>query len=349
MFNLKNKKLLMLFLLTALFLANFSAAAGVVEDLAGRSVFIPAEIEKIAAVGPGALRLVVYLKAEEMVVGVEEFEKRNPQRPYILAKSELLNLEVIGPQFGGDRELIAAQNPDLIIASYLSRSEIDNLQSKTGIPVVSINDRGAGSMSEKDLKRALNFLAEILNKKAEAEKIISIFESYKDDLKKRSTDSAKMKLYIGGIGNRGAQGITSTEANYPPFVYLGLDNIIKRADKSNFSINKEKLFLEDPALIFIDQGGLALVKKDLKRKEFKYLKAYQNGDIYQLLPYNQYTTNFATMFADAYYIGKIIYPEQFSDIEPEKKAGEIYTKFFQKNVYPQMKNIYGGFKKMELK
>ena len=345
------KQIKVTIILSMLIILIFPSSINAIEisDLAGRKLNLPDEIEKIAAVGPGALRLVVYLEAEDKVVGVEEFEKRNQKRPYIIAKPELLELPVIGPQFGGDAELITAQNPDLIIASYLSRAEMDSLQTKTQIPVVSINDGSPGSMTEKELKTALNFLAKILDKEKRAEELINFFNQSKVELQAKTGDlESDLRLYIGGIGNKGAQGISSTESNYPPFKYLGLKNIIEEKDKSNFSISKERLLLEDPDLIFIDQGGLKLVKNDLKRKEFRYLKAYQQNNIYQLLPYNHYTSNFATMLADAYYIAKILYPEKFKEVEPKEKADQIYQKFVGKPIYNEMADIFGGFKKMNL-
>lgn len=337
--------------LLAIFILVFSSNISALEinDLAGRKLNLPDKAERIIAVGPGALRLVVYLEADNKVVGIEEFEKRNQKRPYILAKEKLLELPVIGPQFGGDAELIAAQSPDLIIASYLSKSEINNLQNKTQIPVVSINDGSPGSMTEKEFKTALNFLAKILDREKRAEELINFFNQSKVELKSKIKNSKpNLRLYIGGIGNKGAQGISSTESNYPPFKYLGLKNIIEEKNKSNFSISKERLLLEDPDIIFIDQGGLKLVEKDLNREEFKYLKAYQKNNIYELLPYNHYTTNFATMLADSYYIAKILYPENFKDLDPRKKADHIYQKFVGDTVYNEMADIFGGFKIMNL-
>jgi len=338
-------------ILLVLFVLVFSSTITAVEinDLAGRNLNIPNKIEKIAAVGPGSLRLVVYLQAEDKVVGIEEFEKRNQNRPYIIAKPKLLELPVIGPQFGGDAELIAAQNPDLIIASYLSRVEMDKLQTKTKIPVVSINDGAPGSMTEKEFKSALNFLGKILDKEKRAVELINFFNQNKKQLQVKTNDmESNLRIYIGGIGNKGAQGISSTESEYPPFKYLGLKNIIDEEGKKNFSISKERLLLEDPDLIFIDQGGLKLVKNDLNRKEFKYLSAYQQNNIYQLLPYNHYTSNFATMLADAYYIAKILYPEKFKDVDSAEKADQIYQKFVGRPVYNEMADIFGGFKKMNL-
>ena len=345
----KDNKLIIILLVFITLIFSTTISGAEVEDLAGRKIEIPEKINKIVAVGPGALRLIVYLKAEAKIVGVEEFEKRNPVRPYILANPDLLELPVIGPQFGGDAELIAAQEPDLIIASYLSSAELSNLQNKTKTPVLSINDASPGSMTEKDFKAALNFLAELLNQQKRAKKLINFYGKQKAELKKLSQNKrVSKKVYIGGIGNKGAQGLSSTEAGYPPFQYLGLKNIIEEAEKSNFSISRERLLLEDPELIFVDQGGIKLVEKDLKREEFKYLKAYQNDNIYQLLPYNHYTTNFATMLADAYYIAKIVYPKEFKDLNPVQKADQIYQRFVGQEVYSQMAEIFGGFKKMKI-
>jgi len=237
----------------------------------------------------------------------------------------------------------------LMIASYLSKAQMNTLQKKTAIPVVSINNGSPGSMTEKEFKQALIFLAEILNQEERAEELINYFNQSKLELKSRTAAAEiSMTVYIGGIGNKGAQGITSTESNYPPFTYLDLKNIIEEKNKSNFTISKEQFLLENPDLIFIDQGGIELVKNDLKREEFKYLKSYQNNNIYQLLPYNHYTTNFATMLADAYYIAKIIYPEEFKNLKVEKKADQIYKKFVGEAVYTEMAEIFGGFKKMNL-
>ncbi|MDO5846275.1 MAG: iron ABC transporter substrate-binding protein, partial [Methanocorpusculum sp.] len=38
-----------------------------------------------------------------------------------------------------------------------------------------------------------------------------------------------------------------------------------------------------------------------------------------------------------YYIGKLLYPEQFADIDPAKKADEIYTFLDGAPVYEQLK------------
>lgn len=342
-------KILVLFMIM-IFLISFPVLAVEVTDLAGRKVEVPENIERIVAVGPGSLRLVVYLEAENMVAGIEEFENRNKMRPYILAKPELSDLTIIGPQFGGDPELIASVDPDIIIKSYTPPSEADKLSKKTGIPVVMINDGEAGSMEEKEMLKAVDFLGSILDKQKRAEEIKEKYQYYINDLQKRaeiSDSEIKDELYIGGIGFKGAKGITSTETDYIPFKYLDIKNPASEKYSGNIMVSREQLLIWNPPIIFVDQGGINLVKKDFKRAEFKYLDALKNDNIYGLLPYNHYTTNFATMLADAYYIAKIIYPEQFKDIDPISKADEIYKFFVGKEVYSDMSKIFGGFKKLK--
>ncbi len=60
--------------------------------------------------------------------------------------------------------------------------------------------------------------------------------------------------------------------------------------------------------------------------------------------------NFETTLANAYYIGKILYPEAFSDIDPAAKADEIYTFVDGSPVYEKLKANRQGlsYQKLEI-
>jgi iron complex transport system substrate-binding protein len=55
--------------------------------------------------------------------------------------------------------------------------------------------------------------------------------------------------------------------------------------------------------------------------------------------------------ADAYYIGTVLYPDEFSDVDPEKKADEIYSFLVGEPVFNQMDNLFSNqaFKRINLK
>ena len=59
-------------------------------------------------------------------------------------------------------------------------------------------------------------------------------------------------------------------------------------------------------------------------------------------------TNIGTAMADAYFIGKVLYPERFEDVDPVQKANEIYEFLVGKPVYGEMANQFGGFGKIDI-
>ncbi len=48
------------------------------------------------------------------------------------------------------------------------------------------------------------------------------------------------------------------------------------------------------------------------------------------------------MLADAYFIGSVLYPEQFADIDPAEKADEIYSFLVGEPVFAELNSQYDG-------
>jgi iron complex transport system substrate-binding protein len=81
---------------------------------------------------------------------------------------------------------------------------------------------------------------------------------------------------------------------------------------------------------------------------YESLAEVQGGQIYTQLPYNNYNTNLDTAIADAYYLGKILYPTAFAGTNPEQKTDGIYQALLGRPVYDQMAADFGGFGKLTL-
>ncbi|WP_010243357.1 TroA family protein [Acetivibrio cellulolyticus] len=165
-------------------------------------------------------------------------------------------------------------------------------------------------------------------------------EICKNDLDTRTkdiTDDKKPSAYVGGLGMKGTHGIESTQGNYSLFNAVHAKNVVDETGKTgSLLIDKEKLIQWNPDKIFIDVSGLQIFQQDYQKSKDYYnkLSAIKNGEIYSQLPYNFYTTNIDTAIADAYYIGKVLYPEQFKDIDPEKRLMR-YTNIFLAKIYMQ--------------
>jgi iron complex transport system substrate-binding protein len=190
-------------------------------------------------------------------------------------------------------------------------------------------------------------MSRVLNREQRSDEVITYINATLADLQKRTRDipvERQPKVYIGGIAFNGAHGFLSTDPAYAPLSLVNGNNVAAGAGSGGqIMIDKEKLLAWDPDVIFVDEASYNLVKEDLKDPVYQSLKAVRGGNVYGVMPYNWYANNYDTVLADAYYVGKILYPEQFADVDPAVKADEIYTMLDGKPVYKEMKEIFGGF------
>jgi iron complex transport system substrate-binding protein len=179
-----------------------------------------------------------------------------------------------------------------------------------------------------------------------------------EDLEKRTADipeSERKNVYVGGVSSAGAHGIISTEPAYAPFLWVNANNVAAGMGADHADIAKEALVDWDPEYIFIDTGTLQLGNEgaigELKTdSSLTGLSAVKNGNVYGVIPYNFYSTNYESVLANAYFVGKVLYPDRFEDIDPEAKADEIYTFFVGKPVFSDLNGQYNdtGFKQIPL-
>ena len=341
-----------------------------VSDGFGRTVVIPANPDRIVCSGSGCLRYIVYLGAQDKVVGVDSQEKKvQPQegRAYAITNPQFKSMPLIGEMRGkDDPEKIIGIGPKVIFktgstgTSYsTSGPEADTLQNKTAIPVIAFPYGSLRTDAEKaEMYTALRLTGKILGKDARAEELIAYIEKVTADLERRTKDipaNQQKTVYIGGVSSAGAHGIISTEPAYPPFIWVHAKNIAAGSDTQHADLSKEIIVDGDPDFIFIDVGTTQIDNSgaigELKTNPaYSGLKAVKNGNVYGVLPYNFYNVNYESVLADAYFIGKVVYPDQFSDVDPQAKADEIYTKFVGKPVFSDINKQYKnlGFTKITI-
>jgi len=78
------------------------------------------------------------------------------------------------------------------------------------------------------------------------------------------------------------------------------------------------------------------------------LRAVTEGKVYAMISFNNYSTNMEVAMADAYYAGKVLFPEKFADIDMETKTDEIIAKFLGRGIYAEMKEVGLTFGKITL-
>ncbi len=324
--------------------AAFCAEERRIADMAGRTVNIPQKVDRVICSGAGCLRLLTYLKAHDRIAAVDSIEiKGSPidARPYAIANPQFKNYPLFGEFRGHDNpELIAGlrPQPQVIFKTFAGRGQDpDHLQAKTGIPVI-VLEYGNLTYGREQLNRALGLMAEVMDEKVRAEEVIAFFDTLEQDLRRRTRDiplDQRPSCYIGGLGQAGPHGFQSTEPSFAPFVFTHARNVAAPSPGekplSHATVAKEQIVFWNPDVIFLDVSTLRLGSGASALDQLRMDPAYRNlsavrrGDVFGLFPYNSYNQNFEAVFANAYYVGNILYHERFTDVEPMKKAEDIST------------------------
>ena len=339
----------------------------VVTDVFGREVEIPAEVETIVCLGSAAPRYAAYLDVMDMVVGAEEHDQKelNVRRDYNPVYFEQFQtLPIVGAgggsgQNNGYPEELITLAPDVILAGF-DPEPADELQRQTGIPVVSIRNRDNGFIDE-NFNNALEVFAEVVGAEERCQEVLDFVADTKQDLWDRTKDipeADKPRAYTGAVTFNGRHGFAGTYVNFGPFLGVNALNVADELARqqvgdaadaaaesgtaylgnNGLDVDLEQIVAWDPDVIFLDPGNMDLVNDEYANNPayFDSLRAVQNGQVYTMPALNNCGPNFTYALIDAYFAGMTLYPEQFSDVNLEEKAGEILEFMLGENTFDQM-------------
>lgn len=334
------------------------AQAREITDALGRTVDIPDTVERVICSGPGCLRLLTYLGATEMVVGVDEIETRpsaDAPRAYAIAHPEFRDLPLFGQHRGRDNpELILALDPaPQVIIKTLSAIGVghDDLSNQTSLPVVAV-DVGDLAGERAAFDSALRIMGEVVGREARAEEVIAFIDGQIVELSDRAARSTvdAPGVFLGGVAFQGAQGFNSTEPLYPPFDMLGLTNLASNGAPGNGRhsvVAREQIVAWDPEILFLDLGtvrgqdvgGLYELRTDAA---YQGLSAVTQHNVWGVLPNTLYHIEVGSVLANAWFIGTITRPDTFGDVDPVAKANEIETFLVGAPVFDAFNTAYDG-------
>ena len=334
--------------------SNADGNARTITDSQNRQVGVPEKVESIVCVGVGALRYTCYMGAADLVVGVEDYETQaGMSRLYNYVNfDKFKNLPVIGTNGQPYTEEIINVAPDVIVMSQYAAVDADDLQAKTGTPVVVIP--GSDTTLDDDAFETIRILGELYGMESRATELTNYLKSIQkalDDRSKNIPDSEKPTVYVGGVSFKGHHGFEGTEAYYGPFQLIHANNLADTTGQTGaFNIDLEQVLAWDPDIIFLDFNGMNLITEDYAKNPDYYnaLTAVQEGKVYSQISFRSSASNLETALADAYYAACVIYPEQFSDVDPVAKAGEIFEMLLGVNPYADLKEAGYEFRPIKI-
>ncbi|MBE7002415.1 MAG: iron ABC transporter substrate-binding protein [Ruminococcaceae bacterium] len=325
-----------------------------ITDAHNRQVEVPMKVESIVCVGVGALRYTCYMGAQDLVVGVEDCEKEPViSRLYNYVNIEKFkNLPVIGTNGNPYPEEIIKLAPDVIVMSKSASVDADDLQSKTGTPVVVVP--GSDTTLDNDCFETIRIMGQLYGKLDRANQLTGYLKGFEKELQGRIADipeEKKPSVYVGGVSYKGHHGFEGTEAGYGPLALIGAKNLADTTGKSGpFNIDLEQVLAWDPDIILVDFNGMDFIKEDYAKNPDYYnsLTAVQEGKVYSQISFRSNASNLETALADAYYAACVIYPEYFTDIDPEAEAGEIFEMLLGVNPYEDLKEAGYAFRPVKI-
>ena len=323
--------------------SSANSAARTITDAMGRQVDVPETVESIVCVGVGALRYSCYMGAADLVIGVEDYEvKEGMTRLYQYVNfDKFKDLPVIGTNGEPYTEEIINLAPQVIVMSKSASVDADDLQEKTDTPVVVVP--GSDTTLDENAFETIRILGQLYGMETRANELTTYLQELQADLDNRTKDipdSEKPSVYVGGVSFKGHHGFEGTEAGYGPFALIHANNLADTTGQTGaFNIDLEQVLSWDPDIIFVDFNGKSLIAEDYAKNPGYYeaLSAVQEGKVYSQISFRSSASNLETALADAYYAACVIYPDQFADIDPVEKAGEIFEMLLGANPYADLK------------
>lgn len=342
------KKLVSLLLVLSLLAAVLPLGVGAeatrtIVDSMEREVELPETVERVVCVGVGALRYSCYVGAADRVVGVEDYEtKPGMTRLYQYVNfGRFQNLPVTGTNGVPFEEEIINVDPQVIVVSAYADVDPEALTAKTGIPVVMVP--GSDTTLDEKAYTTIRILGQLYGLEERAQALTAYLEEIQQDLEQRTAsipEEKKPTVYVGGVSFKGHHGFEGTEAFYGPFELIHAANLANTTGQTGaFNIDVEQVLGWDPEIIFLDFNGMELIREDYAKNPdfYEALTAVQQGRVYSQISFRSSASNLETALADAYYAACIMFPEEFADVDPVEKTGEIFTRLLGTNPYEDLK------------
>lgn len=320
-----------------------SAQAGenqrIVTDCLGRTVAVPKEIDRVAAIFSPAAHIICMLGDSEKIQSVSEGNMRDRL---------LLNLypavaDARTPKGGGAfnvEELYREPLPDIIFCDPATVNDGDTMKQleKFKVPVVAIDFQ-----TITDQKTAIMLIGTIMGREEKAARYCAYLDETQKLITGRIEAAGKSDtITLYHAVNELLRGDTEKSLSADIIDRMGIAQLGVKAmpglnDAKNY-ISLETLFADDPQYIIVN--GADVYDYILQNERLHVLQAYQNNHVYNLpvgisrwgQPYSLETPLFML------WLGKTVYPELFEDVDMKQEMKTYYQTFFDADLSDDILN-----------
>ncbi len=350
--NWMNRTMLAL-LICSILLASIPAMASYPKtftDTQGREITLDKAVERIVTRSPDEARIVVALGYGDKLVAGEQATKsclcpmtfgnttEGCKECYeTIIDGRMPDLPEISTRYDIYFEQIAALKPDIIFCGNLKDAEA--FEDKIGCPVVVLGGQG-WNFGDDGYFNSIRVAGKALDVEDKSDELIA-FVKGKVDMIKSVTDNKKpdekLKVYFASRGASNAfydpkegRDFTRTEPKYDPLTMAGGINIASEINGSTVNVALEQIIAWNPDYIFISNSnagnntGLEFIKNS---PDLASINAIKNGNVYNCFYPHCRGTPPDRNLLNMMYMAKMLYPDDFKDLDLEKEGNEIFKAF----------------------
>ena len=307
-----------------------------VTDMINRSVEIPASVNNVIATSP-PMTTVLYMITPDKLKAVN-FQWTNDELKFV--PNQYQNFPIVGGWYGtqdGSYEEFIAAEPDIVIESIDEggdgdASTVKERQEKFGsIPVVAVND----TTNVEKIGSSITFMGEVVGAQDKAKQLNDFNDKYLNIVKDKSSklsDSDKKKVYYAQ-GNDGLQTNPSHSTHGQLIDLVGGVNVADSLGQGNTTggvqVSMEQVISWNPdKIITTDPEFYSHVYND---SNWGKIDAVKNKEVYlsPQSPFKWFDRPVgANMIVGVPWTAKVIYPDQYKDINMVDATKEFYSDFY---------------------
>ena len=350
--NLWNRSIIILFICSIIFLSSTALASypKTFTDTQGREITLDESPQRIITRAPDEARIVIALGYGDKLVAGEQATKSclcpmtfsNTTEGCLecyetIIDGRMPDLPEISTRYDIYFEEIAKLEPDLIFCGNLKDAEA--FEDKIGCPVVVLGGQG-WNFGDDGYFDSIRVAGEALDAQDQADELIAFAKGKVEMIEsvtKEIDPDDRPKVYFAsrGAGSgfydpKEGRDFTRTEPKYDPLTIAGGNNIASEINGSTVNVALEQIIAWNPDFIFISNSnagnntGLDFIKNS---PELATINAIKEGNVFNCFyPHCRGTPPDRNLF-NMMYMAKVMYPEEFEDLDLEKEGNEIFKAF----------------------
>lgn len=299
----------------------------IITDVNGNNVTLPEKVDKVAT--SGALnQIVLMLGCADKIVGTAEVVQTG-FFPTIYPRIKEVPAVYTGSGGGTlNVESLLEQKPQVVFSAS-NESERDVIES-AGIAMV-----GVKLVTVEDIKNTILTMGKVLGEESEkkAEEFVKYYDDNINYVEEKTKDVNKIKVFVAsGDGAKGAVNtIPDKDINTSYIKAAGGVNIVSESipatpSSGTASIDFEFLIKNQPDVIIANsKATYDYIKDSSNGSQWQELDAVKNNKVY-LNPKGVYlwSVRSAEGALQPLWLGKILHPDLFKDIDMKEKVREFY-------------------------